>query len=66
MTYKEEKKRIKCFAVNRMRDGTEHTTTATGLWFNMMKQKNHYIAGSENYVFSLIEKNNKIYMNRIY
>ena len=67
MTYREDKQRIKDYAIKCIEDKSSTSQEFNGdLWFRKMKQKGHYIAGSKDYAFLIIDMDGRIYMNKIY
>ena len=66
MTYKEEKERIKQYAIDVIKKHAPESQDLGDLWFRRMNQKGHYLAGSKDYAFLIIDMGGRIYMNKIY
>ena len=67
MTYKEQRKQILEYAKEAITSRSEASQEMNGdIWFRKMNQDHAFIAGNKNYVFHIMQIENRYYMNKIY
>ncbi len=67
MTYKKQRKQILEYAKQAIQERNTTSEEFIGdIWFRKMNQDHNYIAGNKEYIFHIVNIENRYYMNKIY